>query len=130
MVAGAYAATPRVLATASSVTSICAVPAARMLLGTAAHTAPIEFAWASGVVAAVSSWNDDGAAMGSGSATPGHSSSGRLARARDAASVSARRRSEGSSEFIVTIPTALATIARTVAWVSSETAFWWIELCE
>jgi len=48
----------------------------------------------------------------------------------DAASVSARPRSEGSSEFIVTIPTALATIARTVAWVSSETAFWWIELCE
>src|SRR5205814_9365795 len=123
MVAGAYAATPRVLATASSVTSICAVPAARMLLGTAAHTAPIEFAWASGVVAAVAAWNDDGAAMGSGAATPGHSSSGGLARARDAASVTALRRSEGSSELIVAIATALATIARTVPSGSSDTAF-------
>ena len=130
MVAGAYAATPRVFATASSVTSICEVPAARMPLGTAAHTAPIHSACAFALVAAVSSWNEDVAAIGSGSATPGQSLSGRLARASEAASPSARRRSDGASEFVVTMPTACPTIARTVACVSSETAFWWIELCE
>jgi hypothetical protein len=119
-----------VFATASSDSSICAVPAPRMPLGIAAQTAPIHFAWTAAVVAAVSSWNADGAGIVSGSATPGHSSSGRLARASDAASSSARRRSEAASEFVVTIPTAFPTIARTVACVSSDTAFWWMELCE